>query len=128
MGDPVIIVPYNPEWPVWFQQLRAYLEPALAGIDTIIEHVGSTSVFGLMAKPIIDTDIIIDRPLFPKIRDRLTSIGYTHQGDLGITDREAFAADHLPPGVSLPPHHLCVHRRRSGSGQTPSVSRLSPLP
>jgi GrpB-like predicted nucleotidyltransferase (UPF0157 family) len=69
-----------------------------------IEHVGSTAVPGLAAKPVIDLDVLLrsaeDLPL--AIR-RLADLGYVHQGDLGIAEREAFAA---PPGQAA--HHLYV--------------------
>ena len=56
-----------------------------------IEHIGSTSVIGLASKPIIDIDIVIDSyDVFPDIVKGLNKLGYTHNGDQGIKDREAF--------------------------------------
>ncbi|MBY0414026.1 MAG: GrpB family protein [Bdellovibrionales bacterium] len=56
-----------------------------------IEHVGSTSVLGLAAKPVIDMDIIIpDMSFLEKAIERLRRIGYEYRGNLGIVDREAF--------------------------------------
>lgn len=56
-----------------------------------IEHVGSTAVPGLMAKPILDIDIIIqDYNAFPAINRDLESLGYYHNGDQGVLHREAF--------------------------------------
>jgi len=98
----LIVVEYDPGWVATFERLRDRIWPSLADIAAAIEHVGSTSVPGLAAKPIVDMTVVV-----PAIADvpigieRLTTLGYTHQGDLGIAGREAFDA---PP--SLPRHHL----------------------
>jgi GrpB-like predicted nucleotidyltransferase (UPF0157 family) len=67
-----------------------------------IEHIGSTSVPGLAAKPIIDMSIVIasTEHVLPTV-ERLATLGYVHQGNLGIEGREAFSN---PSG--LPAHHL----------------------
>ena len=54
MKAPVVIVPYNPEWSREFEQERARLEKAFASTSIVIEHIGSTAVPGLAAKPVID--------------------------------------------------------------------------
>ncbi len=104
MVGPVVIVPYDADWVLMFERIRDFVSPALGGITRTIEHVGSTSVPGLAAKPIIDIDVVVatagDVPLAIQL---LASLGYQHQGDLGIAGREAFIA---PQG--LPPHHLYV--------------------
>ncbi|MHB9108691.1 MAG: GrpB family protein [Armatimonadota bacterium] len=108
MKSVTLVQPYNPAWPAWFARMQAFLEPVLAGVPYRIEHVGSTAVPGMTAKPIIDILIIVDRPVFPLVKDRLATLGYVHQGDLGITDREAFdLADQVTKG-SLPYRHLYV--------------------
>src|SRR6478752_4382987 len=56
----VEVVDYDPQWPVTFGRLKSVLEGRLGGLGQRIEHVGSTSVPGLAAKPIIDLDIIIE--------------------------------------------------------------------
>lgn len=69
-----------------------------------LEHVGSTAVPGLAAKPVIDMDIIIpSRDVWPTIVRRLAGLGYEHRGEVGIADRDAFRA----PG-DQPSHHLYV--------------------
>jgi GrpB-like predicted nucleotidyltransferase (UPF0157 family) len=99
---PVIVIDYDPEWPARFEKLRDRIWPALNDVALRIEHVGSTSVPGLAAKPIIDMTIVVARTLDSATTiERLASLGYRHQGTLGIEDREAF--DH-PDG--LPRHNL----------------------
>lgn len=71
-----------------------------------IEHIGSTSVEGMSAKPCIDIDVIIkDYSVFDEIVRRLGAIGYIHEGNLGIKDREAFKYADKP---HLTMHHLYV--------------------
>jgi GrpB-like predicted nucleotidyltransferase (UPF0157 family) len=69
-----------------------------------IEHVGSTAVPDLPAKPIIDIDVLLATETeFDAVIDRLAKLGYVHEGNLGIPEREAFAAP-----VHDVPHHLYV--------------------
>ena len=102
--NPVVIVDYDPSWPATYQQLRDRLAAALGPLVVTIEHVGSTAVPGLAAKPITDLDVVIaDRADLPAIIERLRPLGYHHEGDLGVPGREAFTT---PAGA--PPHHLYV--------------------
>ena len=79
---------------------------ALGDLAVAIEHVGSTSVEGMSAKPIIDIDVVIpDYSVFDAVVQTLAKIGYTHEGDLGIKDREAFKYTDKP---HLQKHHLYV--------------------
>lgn len=104
MPQPVIIEDYNPAWPHWFERLRAPVQAALGALALVIEHVGSTAVPGLAAKPIIDMDVVISsRTDLTDVIARMAGIGYRHEGDLGVAGREAFFP---PPG--LPAHHLYV--------------------
>lgn len=98
----VVVAAYDPSWPLIFERLKAPIWEAVAGLARSVEHVGSTSVPGLAAKPIIDMDVVVPlRTAMPGVIERLARIGYRHCGDLGIEGREAFEN---PPG--LPPHHL----------------------
>lgn len=87
----IVVEDYNPEWKERFKELKQDIWPLVKDWAESIEHVGSTSVEGLAAKPIIDLDIVLTD--FSKLKDvigALESIGYVHRGDLGIKDREAF--------------------------------------
>ncbi|OKP78557.1 hypothetical protein A3842_14215 [Paenibacillus sp. P3E] len=87
----VEVVPYDPEWKSEFGRLREWLHEITGDLILAIEHVGSTSVEGLSAKPIIDIDLVMESyEVFPKIVERLSQYGYVHQGNLGIEGREAF--------------------------------------
>lgn len=103
-----LVQKYNPEWPSWFARIRKALEASLEGTYQAIEHVGSTSISGMVAKPIIDIDIVIASGGFEDIREKLAQLGYIHEGDLGITGREAFDLRDDELRSKLPPHHLYV--------------------
>jgi GrpB-like predicted nucleotidyltransferase (UPF0157 family)/GNAT superfamily N-acetyltransferase len=98
----IIVTDYDPAWPETFEALKARLWPGLEGIAVAVEHVGSTAVPGLAAKPIIDMSVIVPSPADVAAGiAALATVGYVHRGDLGVTGREAFYA---PP--DLPAHHL----------------------
>jgi GrpB-like predicted nucleotidyltransferase (UPF0157 family) len=104
MPGPVIIVDYDPHWPDFFEELRAPVVAALGDLVVGVEHVGSTAVPGLAAKPIIDMDVVVPSVSdIPEAIRRLAILGYVHRGDLGIAGREAFTS---PSGK--PRHHLYV--------------------
>ncbi|MEK7477206.1 MAG: GrpB family protein [Candidatus Coatesbacteria bacterium] len=99
---PVTICDYDPSWPLTFEALRSRMTAGLGALAVRIEHVGSTSVPGLAAKPIIDLDVVVaSRDDVPRTIEALDRLGYTHQGDLGIPGREAFNGPATVPG-----HHL----------------------
>ena len=100
----VEVLPYDPAWQDGFKALRQYLQSILFGQDVRVEHVGSTSVPGLAAKPIIDIDIVLQNgENFEAVKNALEANGYTHVGDLGITGREVFKYETKPQFM---PHHL----------------------
>ena len=97
MSGELIVVPYDPAWPVRFESIEAVLQRALVGVHVLaIEHIGSTSVPCLAAKPVIDIDVVVQRDTVPAAIAALEAIGYRHLGDLGVPEREAFGA---PPGA-----------------------------
>ncbi|HVX29563.1 MAG TPA: GrpB family protein [Nitrolancea sp.] len=57
---PIVIVDYDPDWPQRFAQERARILEALGTRAQLVEHIGSTSVPGLAAKPIIDILVTVD--------------------------------------------------------------------
>ena len=102
----VLVVPYNEAWADAFEEIKGEIEAAIGDLIVGVEHIGSTSVQGLSAKPCIDVDVIIkDYSSFDEIVSRLARIGYIHEGDLGIKDREAFKYTDKP---HLMMHHLYV--------------------
>jgi GrpB-like predicted nucleotidyltransferase (UPF0157 family) len=110
----MILAPYNPEWASEFAALRDVYASSLGRLILRVEHVGSTAVPNLRAKPILDIDLVMPSyDVFPDIVAHLRRLGYTHNGDQGIPEREAFKPlDNRAPYASPPrywmPHHLYV--------------------
>jgi GrpB-like predicted nucleotidyltransferase (UPF0157 family) len=96
----ITVVDYDLRWPQRFEALRQEYAKAMteAGVRVVaIEHVGSTSVPGLAAKPIIDCDIIVAEADVVAASDVLVSLGFRPLGELGIPQRWAFnAPDRFP--------------------------------
>ena len=116
-ANKIYVTKYDPRWALEFQELKRLFAEKLGDLILKIEHVGSTSVPGLAAKPILDIDIIItdDLELQQKVISELEKIGYKHLGDLGITGREAFQRrnDKVPftgNGRQWMKHHLYLCR------------------
>ena len=102
----VTVIPYSDQWERDFLKIKDEIKSVLGELAKSIEHVGSTSVRGLSTKPVIDIDVVIsDSSVLNDVIAALGRIGYQHEGDLGITGREAFrydGKDHLQK------HHLYV--------------------
>ncbi|ETZ22685.1 GrpB family protein [Pedobacter sp. V48] len=110
----VIVVPYSSDWASVFEKLSSIFNKQLKDYIIGIEHVGSTSVQGLAAKPIIDLDLVIkDKSNFKEIIRILKGLGYNYLGEMGIVSRDAFErmSDLSPAdgsGKQWPRHHLYV--------------------
>lgn len=104
--EKVIVENYDPSWIDDFSKIKAELESILGETAISVEHVGSTSVAGLAAKPVIDIDVVIDHiaDLQNAIK-KLENNGYIYEGDLGIRDRYAFK---YTGKHHLKKHHLYV--------------------
>ncbi len=100
----IIVLDYDPTWPTAFEAVRARVWRVVGDIAIAVEHVGSTSVPGLAAKPIIDISVVVPSGAAVAVAiERLSTLGYRHLGNLGIEGREAFASPNMPPR-----HHLYV--------------------
>ena len=101
----VVVEKWNPKWKDEFERIADSLGEDVIYNSIKIEHVGSTSVEGLSAKPIIDLDIVIENDKFEIIKRLLKDKGYKYEGDLGIEGREAFS---YSGKEELMTHHLYV--------------------
>lgn len=96
-GAVITVADHDPAWADQFEALRSGYREALAGVPVVgIEHVGSTSVPGLAAKPIIDIDIIVGAEHVQPAIEAMQRAGFRSSGEQGIADRWALAA---PPGL-----------------------------
>ncbi len=87
----ITVVDYDSTWPDTFGMLRDRYLYALRDVAIVtIEHVGSTSVEGLAAKPVIDIDIVVAAEQVGAASSALVGIGYQPLGEMGIAQRWAF--------------------------------------
>jgi GrpB-like predicted nucleotidyltransferase (UPF0157 family) len=109
MSDPITVLPYDPVWPENFRHLGAQLRAALGGVALRIDHIGSTAVPGLAAKPIVDVQISVDRlePVEP-FRSPLEAAGFVYRAANTERTKRYFRE---PPGQ----RRIHVHVRRVGS-------------
>ena len=95
------VIPYNPDWPAQFEAEAAIIHSALGGLVLELEHVGSTSVPGLQAKPVLDIDLVVlDSTDESAYLPALGTAGYT------LTIRESHWHEHrmlkrMDPAVNL---------------------------
>ena len=109
MNDPITVLPYDPAWPELFRQLGAQLRAALGGVALRIDHIGSTAVPGLAAKPIVDVQISVERlePVEP-FRSPLEAAGLVYRAANTERTKRYFRE---APGQ----RRTHVHVRRAGS-------------
>jgi GrpB-like predicted nucleotidyltransferase (UPF0157 family) len=111
MTDPVVIVDYDPRWAEIFAEEKMRILEALDDPDVAVEHVGSTSVPGLAAKPIIDIMVVVPDPAAGETAIApLTVLGYDYRGELGISGRFYFAKGR--------PHRYHLHMYPRGHPET----------
>lgn len=89
MAKTLRIHDHSAEWAQDFTKIKTYLDSLLTDLIVSIEHIGSTSIPTLPAKPIIDIDIIYNNYL-PEIIKILQANNYIYEGEKGIKDRHAF--------------------------------------
>ena len=102
----VVVVPYDPRWPILFEEASAQLKGALGPAILAVHHVGSTAVPGLCAKPILD--VLVSVPDFDAatgLVTQLQALGYEFRPEEEIPDRHYFRR---PSGGDLRTHHLSL--------------------
>lgn len=88
LDEPVTLAPYDPAWPIAFAAERSRICEALQLPQAAIEHIGSTAVPGLVAKPIVD--LMLGVPLYPPpdtTVSRLVILGYRDMREAGVPGR-----------------------------------------
>ena len=107
----MLLEKYSTNWIQQFSDIKCEIENFFDGLEYNIEHVGSTSIPHLDSKPIIDIDIIYSNTAdFEKIKTRLEKLGYYHNGNQGIKDRDVFKRTEKESSEILDTikHHLYV--------------------
>ncbi|WP_457208751.1 GrpB family protein [Nocardioides sp. P5_C9_2] len=134
----VEVLAWSPDWAAQFEEVASVLRGAVADVPGArVEHVGSTSVPGLAAKPILDIDVIVAPEHVAAAVAALGTVGYVHRGDLGVAGREAFRAPDRAPyrhvyvcaeGTTNLRNHLAVRdvlRRRDDLRDAYAAAKLA---
>jgi GrpB-like predicted nucleotidyltransferase (UPF0157 family) len=104
----VELVPHRAEWRDLFETERQRLAVGLGHLAQDIQHVGSTAVPGLAAKPIIDIAVAVPVPAdIARCRGPLCTLGYLDRGDQGADGGYVFVKE-SDPGVRTVHLHLVV--------------------
>lgn len=105
MTDPIEVVAYDPSWVPWFTAVAGPVREALGGVAVRIDHVGSTSVPGLDAKPVLDIQISV-LSLDDPFRTPLERLGFVARDNEDLTKRYF----REPPGT----RRTHLHVRQAG--------------
>lgn len=130
LSGTVTVVPYDPRWALLFDQAALDLRSTLGSAILAVHHVGSTSVPGLAAKPILD--ILVSIPVFargPDLVPQLAALGYEFRPDEEIPDRHYFRrgagavrTHHLSLAEPDSRHHRVTLAFRDALRANPSVA------
>ncbi|RWR13110.1 GrpB family protein [Paenirhodobacter populi] len=113
MDNPIVLLPYDNRWPALFEEERTRLRAACGALLPDLHHIGSTSIPGLAAKPVIDILAVLERH-----EDGLSCVGpmrmlgYEYRGANGINGRHYFSKG--------APHTHHVHMLAAGH---PEIAR-----
>lgn len=103
---PYRILPFDPHWTILFQRHAEIIRSVLNKEVLDIQHVGSTSISGMWAKPNIDIMVVVPEiSRIKRFRDAMESLGYTAHGDYSHIKEEYFTED-LPSGERLTSIHV----------------------
>jgi GrpB-like predicted nucleotidyltransferase (UPF0157 family)/GNAT superfamily N-acetyltransferase len=111
MKTVVLVVPYNPEWPAIFAKEAVLIKRTLGDNCHTIHHVGSTSIPGMFAKPIIDMiPVVTNIQLVDEMAAEMVKLGYQAKGEGGMLFRRFFTK-------SVDTEAFNVHVYEEGAGE-----------
>lgn len=111
MGREIIIEPFNEEWAIKYKQAESLLKDIFKDIVVDIQHIGSTSIKGLSAKPTIDILIIVSSiEEVNYLNETMQRHGFIAKGEHGITGRRYFYKT-LPQNVFMETYHVHVYQK-----------------
>jgi GrpB-like predicted nucleotidyltransferase (UPF0157 family) len=115
--DPIVILAYEASWPAAFKAEQARVQPVLAAwLTRSIEHIGSTAVPGLAAKPIIDMVAVVrDIDEASQATGALRDLGWVHAPE--PNDPTGRRLSYCTPTIALRTHHLHVVEEQSPAWQ-----------
>jgi len=105
LKKPITLVDYDPRWPLWYAEEQSHLLVALYPLKVTLEHIGSTAVPGLAAKPILDISAaLMNREAINEHKDALRLLGYEEVPINPVFERRLFCKGGYNEGT----HHLHV--------------------
>jgi GrpB-like predicted nucleotidyltransferase (UPF0157 family) len=91
IDEPVELAPYDEHWPAQFESEKSRIAVVLGASAVAIEHIGSTAVPGMTAKPVIDIQAGFEGKYQPEIwATALAPLGYESLGEAGVPGRWYF--------------------------------------
>ena len=113
MTRKIEVVPHNPRWAAMFQTEADQLATVFGSAALAIEHIGSSAIPGIKAKPIIDILVVVeDIERVDNFNEQMMTLGYEPRGEFGIPGRRYFSTGHSD--ADRPRH---VHVFQSGNPQ-----------
>lgn len=105
---PIVLSPYNPQWPEWAKEEIDTLSGLLSAYTPIISHIGSTAIPNIQAKPIIDILVEISPDIdWQLIKNEMELAGYIC---MSVTDtRMTFNKGYTPRGYAEKVFHIHIH-------------------
>lgn len=106
---PIVLTPYDPQWPFWAKEEIRLLSDLLSYCSPVINHIGSTAIRGIQAKPIID--ILVELPDgigWAHIKDIMETNGYICMSE--SDSRIGFNKGYTPAGYADKVFHIHFHR------------------
>lgn len=93
-GRKYLVVPYDPEWPIAYENIHDELKPVFGGLTERIEHIGSTAIPGMAGKPTIDILVVAnDMAAVDALNDKLAALGYEALGEYVAPGGRLFALE-----------------------------------
>lgn len=105
---PIIVTSHNPAWRVWADEEISLLMQILSAHSPVINHIGSTAIPDIKAKPIIDILVeVADSSSWSEIKETLTRRGYICMAE--SVDRMSFNKGYTPEGYAARVFHVHIH-------------------
>lgn len=106
---PIILTPHNPQWAIWAKEEIRLLSDLLSSYDPIINHIGSTAINGIQAKPIVDILVELSPDIeWNPIKDIMEANGYIYMSE--SDSRISFNKGYTPAGYADKVFHIHFHR------------------
>lgn len=106
---PIVLTPHNPKWAIWAKEEMRLLSDLLSSYDPIINHIGSTAINGIQAKPIVDILVELSPDIeWRQIKDMMQANEYICMSE---SDRRiSFNKGYTPAGYADKVFHIHFHR------------------